>query len=135
MSKSPEPQLRTHVASLLVTAFVSGCGLGEHMSELPLPHAGAPEGSVARGRSLLAQYQCGSCHVIPSVEASRGTDGPPLAAFGRRSYIAGHVPNGPDTLAHWIVAPSSLVPGTTMPAMGVSQRDARDMAAFLLALE
>lgn len=84
---------------------------------------------------MLAQYQCGSCHVIPSVEASRGVDGPSLAAFGRRSYIAGHVPNGPDTLAHWIVAPSLIVPGTTMPSMGVSQPDARDMAAFLLALE
>jgi cytochrome c2 len=105
------------------------------MSELPLPHAGASEGNVERGRSLLAQYQCGSCHVIPSVEASRGVDGPSLAAFGRRSYIAGHVPNGPDTLAHWIVAPSLIVPGTTMPSMGVSQPDARDMAAFLLALE
>lgn len=128
-------RLRTRVATVLATAFVCGCGLGEHMSDLPLPHAGASGGSVARGQSLLAQYQCGSCHVIPSVEASRGTDGPPLAAFGRRSYIAGHVPNGPDALAHWIVAPSSLVPGTTMPSMGVSQRDARDMAAFLLALE
>ena len=126
---------RVHVALLLAAALTSGCGLGEHLSELPLPHAGASDGDVARGRSLLAQYQCGSCHIIPSAEASRGIDGPPLASFGRRSYIAGHVPNGPDTLARWIVAPSSLVPGTTMPSMGVSQRDARDMAAFLLALE
>lgn len=129
------PKRRAHVASLLATALVGGCGLGEHTSELPLPHAGASEVSVRRGQALLAQYQCGSCHVIPSVEASRGKDGPPLAAFGRRSYIAGYVPNGPDTLAYWIVAPSALVPGTTMPSMGVSQRDARDMAAFLLALE
>jgi len=28
-----------------------------------------------------------------------------------------------------------VVPGTTMPAMGVSPEDARDMAAYLLALE
>jgi len=53
---------------------------------------------------------------------------------GRRSYIAGEVPNGPDALARWIMSPQSLVPGTPMPDMGVSERDAQDMAAYLLSL-
>jgi len=38
-------------------------------------------------------------------------------------------------LARWIVAPSALVPGTTMPSMGVSDLDARDIASYLLSLE
>ena len=88
-----------------------------------------------RGRQLLAQYQCGSCHVIPEVAAARGQVGPGLAAFGRRSYIAGHVPNNVDALAHWIVEPAALAPGTAMPSMGVSMADARDMAVFLHALK
>jgi cytochrome c len=93
--------------------------------------AGRDAGDPVRGRQLLAQYQCGSCHVIPGVEAARGGFGPPLAAFGRRSYIAGRLPNRAATLAAWIVAPSVLVPSATMPAMGADLRDARDMAAYL----
>lgn len=111
-------------------AWLAGCDLGP----LPLPHAEASATQQALGRRLLAQYQCGSCHAIPGVEAARGQDGPPLEGFGRRSYIAGHVPNAPDALARWIVEPHALAPGTTMPAMGVAPDDARAMAAYLLAL-
>ena len=103
------------------------------------PAAQAPNWGLSaeaqRGRLLLAQYQCGSCHVIPEVAAARGQVGPGLAAFGRRSYIAGHVPNNVDALARWIVEPAALAPGTAMPSMGVSMADARDMAVFLHALK
>ena len=84
-----------------------------------------------RGQRLLAQYQCGSCHAIPGVAAARGMQGPSLEAFGKRSYIAGRIPNRADALARWISAPQSLVPDTAMPNMGVSNADARDMAAYL----
>lgn len=102
----------------------------------PAPPFRQPAGELGelraeRGRQLLAQYQCGSCHVIPDVAAARGTAGPPLTAFGRRSYIAGEIPNRPDTLSRWIMAPASLSAGTTMPSMGVNAVDAQDMAAFL----
>ncbi len=116
---------------LSIAVLAAGCKLGE----LDLPHAAAPPEQVLRGQQLLAQYQCGSCHAIPGVPAARGVVGPPLNAFGRRSYIAGHLPNVPQTLARWIVAPQALVPGTVMPAMGVGPRDACDMAAYLLTLE
>jgi len=84
-----------------------------------------------RGRRLLTQYQCGSCHVIPGVAAATGRSAPTLAAFGRRSYIAGQWPNEGDALVRWIIAPRSLVPDATMPAMGAGEADARDMAAYL----
>ena len=115
-------------ALLVLAVLAGGCTPEEQ-------HLRAPSAQRERGRLLLAQYQCGSCHTIPDVQAARGRTGPTLAAFGRRSYIAGHVPNGPEHLARWIVAPAALVPGTTMPAMGVSPEDARDIAAYLLALE
>ncbi|MBJ2154344.1 c-type cytochrome [Variovorax sp. IB41] len=119
------------LATLLLAALAGGCELGER----DLPYGNAPSAQRIAGQRLLAHYQCGSCHAIPDVPIAQGAAGPPLTAFGRRSYIAGRVPNRPDTLANWIVAPASLVPGTVMPAMGVSAADARDMAAYLLALE
>jgi len=84
-----------------------------------------------RGRRLLTQYQCGSCHAIPGVAGATGRSAPPLAAFGKRSYIAGQAPNEGDALVRWIVKPTSLVPEATMPAMGAGPVDARDMAAYL----
>jgi len=84
-----------------------------------------------RGRRLLTQYQCGSCHVIPGVASATGRSAPPLAAFGKRSYIAGQAPNEGDALVRWIIKPSAVVPQATMPAMGAGPVDARDMAAYL----
>lgn len=92
-------------------------------------------GSIERGRALLAQYQCGSCHAIPGVPASRGRVAQPLDAWRHRSYIAGRLPNRPELLAQWIAAPQALVPGTRMPSMGVSPADARLMAAYLFSLD
>ena len=93
---------------------------------------GAPADPAAtRGRQLLAQYQCGSCHAIPGVAASRGGVAASLDGFGRRSYIVGRFPNQPATLARWIADPAALSPATLMPDMGVSDADARAIAAYL----
>ena len=113
-----------------MTGLLSACS--DKPSQL---HAQQDPQQAARGKQLLAQYQCGSCHTIPGVAASRGTVGPTLQAFGRRSYIAGNVPNQPAALARWIVDPKALIPATTMPAMGVSPIDARAMAAYLHTLK
>lgn len=98
------------------------------------PARAAPMGDAQRGARLMAQYQCGRCHAIPGVEAANGRIGPPLKGFGARSYIAGQSPNEPARLVQWIIAPASLVPGTTMPALGAGEADARDMAAYLATL-
>jgi cytochrome c len=90
---------------------------------------------VERGRELLTQYQCGSCHTIPGVAGARGRVAQPLTQWRQRSYIVGRLPNRPEVLAQWIAAPQSLVPGTAMPSMGVAATDAQAMAAFLYSLE
>lgn len=90
---------------------------------------------VERGRSLLVQYRCGSCHTIPGVPASRGVVAAPLTGWSQRSYIAGRLPNKPDVLVRWIVEPQSLVPGTLMPDMGVSPEEAQAMASYLFSLD
>lgn len=91
-------------------------------------------GNAERGQRLLAQFQCGACHQIPNVPAARSYVGPSLAHMGKQSYIAGQFPNQPDTLVRWIVDPQSMLPGTLMPAMGVSPGQARDMVAYLYGL-
>ena len=97
--------------------------------------AGVQAAGFERGRQLLAQFQCGSCHSIPGVPSAGGRLAASLKAFGLRSYIAGRLPNRQDTLARWIEQPKALVPDTAMPAMGVSPAEAREMAAYLLELK
>ena len=89
-------------------------------------------GDPRRGEAAIAGYGCGSCHVIPGVNRARGMVGPPLTDFARRTYIAGHVFNTPNNLAAWIRRPDSVEPGTVMPTLGVTEQEARDIAAYLL---
>ena len=100
-----------------------------------LPAVAKDSDSVARGRALLAQYQCGACHAIPGVPSSRGEVAQPLTGWRHRSYIAGRLPNRPDVLVRWITDPQALVPGTRMPSMGVPPQDAQAMAAYLFSLD
>jgi cytochrome c len=98
------------------------------------PGAATTLGNPDRGARLISDYGCGSCHVVPGVSGARGLVGPPLTDFGRRSYIAGVLPNNADNLQHWIRDPQGVVPGNAMPDLGVSAVDARDIAAYLLTL-
>jgi len=120
-------QPRFAATSAVLFALLPGCGAA---------WAQAPDsGRVERGRALLAQYQCGTCHTIPGVASARGQVAQSLKAWSHRSYIAGRLPNRPDVLAQWIAAPQVLVPGTAMPSMGVAPADAQAMAAYLFSLQ
>jgi cytochrome c1 len=68
------------------------------------------------------------------VDGAVGLVGPPLIHFARRSYIAGELPNTGQNLIRWIRSPRSVEPGTDMPDLGVSESDARNMAAYLYTL-
>jgi cytochrome c1 len=91
-------------------------------------------GSATRGAALIVSYRCGSCHTIPGIRAANGVVGPPLFFFSRRTEIAGELPNTPNNLIHWIVDPKSVEPGTAMPALGLDESQARDIAAYLYTL-
>ncbi len=92
---------------------------------------GVTEGDAGRGLRLLRQFGCASCHVIPGVSAGMGRAAPSLEGIGRRVYLAGILPNSPANLAAWIRSPRSFDPLTAMPDLGVSESQARDMAAYL----
>jgi mono/diheme cytochrome c family protein len=82
----------------------------------------------------LRQHACTACHSIPGVTGPDIQVGPPLAGFGRRSLIAGRLPNTPDNLVRWIRAPQSIDPHSAMPDLGVSEAQARLMADYLMRL-
>jgi cytochrome c len=88
-------------------------------------------GDAARGRAAIDAYGCGSCHEIPGVRPANGTVGPSLEHWSMRRIIAGEVPNDPARLITWLTVPQSIEPGTAMPNMGVTDGQARDIAAYL----
>ena len=102
----------------------------------PGPRAG--EGihdSVRRGQRALSQYACNACHVIPGVTGSSPHVGPSLAGVARRDMIAGKLANTPEHMVRWLRHTHTVDPLTAMPEMGVSEQDARDIAAYLATLD
>jgi mono/diheme cytochrome c family protein len=91
-------------------------------------------GRPGRGRSVLQQYACITCHEIPGVVGASVPVGPPLAGMGTRSFIAGVLENTPDNMVRWLRTPQQFVPDGAMPNLGVTEQDARDVAAFLQSL-
>lgn len=98
------------------------------------PYQHVAGGEADRGKVAIRSLGCGACHVIPGIADAQGTVGPPLSAFGRRAFIAGEVPNTSASLVQWIEAPQSIEPATAMPNLGVSESQARDIAAYLYTL-
>lgn len=90
-------------------------------------------GDPGRGEALIRRYGCGGCHTISAAIGADGKVAPPLDQLRKRVYIGGVTQNSPNNLIHWIVSPRSLSPRTAMPATGVSEAEARDIAAFLYA--
>ena len=87
-----------------------------------------------RGRALIREAGCAACHTVPGVHDARGNVGPPLARFADRTYVAGMLRNEPRNLVTWLRHPQQVVPGNAMPDMGLDERDARDIAAYLYTL-
>jgi len=90
-------------------------------------------GDPSHAPALMRQYGCGGCHTIPGLSGADGQVGPPLADLRRRVYIGGVANNSPDNLVQWIVSPQSYSPRTAMPATGITEAEARDVAAYLYA--
>ena len=116
---------RLTLALLAVALPLAGCSRGRQTVDLP----GA---SADRGKQVIERVGCGACHAIPGIRMAGGRVGPPLGDFARRRTIAGKLANTPGDLTRWIHEPQAVVPGNDMPDLGLSQRQARDVAAYLL---
>lgn len=91
-------------------------------------------GEPARGASAILHYGCGYCHTIPGIRDADGLVGPPLGGIARRVYVAGVLQNNPQNLIRWIRNPQAVDPLTAMPNLGVTEIDARHIAAYLYTL-
>lgn len=92
-------------------------------------------GDPARGKEAITRYGCGSCHAIPGVPGAKGKVGPPLGGLVERGYLAGRLRNTPENLMSWVRHPQKHEPGNVMPEMGVTEEDARHIAAYLYSTE
>lgn len=92
------------------------------------------DADIARGRQLVVAKGCAACHAFPDVAWPRGGLGPSLAGFGRQGLIAGRLPNQPGTLLQFIRNAPAQIPGTAMPAIPMTDQEARDVTAYLLQL-
>lgn len=110
---------------IAVAALLCGCARTER--DRPV----VAGGDAARGRAALLARECGACHRIPGIPGAQGTAGPPLDDFAERLFIAGREPNRPDKLVAWIRNAPAIDPGTAMPDLGVTEAEARDIAAYL----
>jgi cytochrome c len=97
---------------------------------LPEPRLSSDR-EVASGRHLIASYGCGACHSIPGIPGADSMVGPPLDRFYERTYIGGEIPNTFDNLVEYIQDPEHIEPGTVMPDLGVTEAEAREIAAYL----
>jgi cytochrome c oxidase assembly factor CtaG len=116
------------LVAVIAAPLLSGCGKEE-------AHAAANfSGDARRGSDLIDKYGCGGCHDIPQIAGAHGNVGPPLTHVGTRTYLAGFIRNSPDNMALWIEDPQRILPGNAMPTMGIPEKDAKDITAFLYGL-
>lgn len=148
MTAMPAWDFRFSEADLwAVTAFVgylaelSPDAYRDVAARVPAPHPttlsadpGKSQPDPRRGEMALHQYACTTCHEIPGIVGADHPVGPSLAGIAVRRYIAGTLPNTPANLVAWIRSPGTIKPGTAMPDLQVSERDATDVAAFLSGL-
>ncbi len=132
MKKGVEPVptawREVRLIGMALTLFLPGC------KPPPEREQAMPLADPARGLTVIQRTGCGACHEIPGLFWPKGRLGPNLDGFSERTVIAGELPNRPDVLARWVRNAPSLIPGTSMPAVPMTEEDARDVAAYLYTL-
>jgi cytochrome c2 len=116
-------------AILAILVAAAGCTSGSKNFE---PATG---GDPQNGVATIRAYGCAACHDIPGVAMPGGRVGPPLTGFAKRAFIGGELPNTPENLERWIRDPHEVEKHTAMPTLGLTQKEARDVAAYLYTLD
>lgn len=82
-------------------------------------------------------YDCIDCHTIPGVKDKPGAiQHVSLDGVADRDRISREtIENTPENMVLYIQKPKSLNPLSTMPGLGGKERDARDIAAFMMTLD
>jgi cytochrome c1 len=128
MQRLPELDAAQYAGLMRQVPATPACGSERQGLPAQLP------GDAQRGQRALFQYACNACHSIPGVTGAPVHVGPPLAGIARRTLIAGTLANTQENLALWLRETQHVKPMTAMPQLGVSEQDARDIAAYLARL-
>jgi len=116
------------LSAVILAAALAGCDAAAPV------HLVIPGADPGRGRALIHAYGCGACHAIPGVRGARGRVGPSLADWSARKLLAGRLGNAPEHLVAWLLDPVAVNPRTGMPALGLDEAQARDIASYLYTL-
>ena len=90
---------------------------------------GVPDAKLCK--RALEQYACIGCHEIPGLVGPEARLGPTLHGIASRTMLGGVLPNSFDNMVLWLRSPQAFSRHSAMPTLGVTERDARDMAAHL----
>jgi cytochrome c len=123
---------RTRPALGAILALAAACG--DDAVAARRSAAALTGGDPERGATIMRKYGCQTCHTIPGVVGADGLVGPPLAGIASRSYVGGVLANTPENMVRWIRDPKGVDPLTAMPNTGVTESDARHIAAYLYTL-
>jgi mono/diheme cytochrome c family protein len=88
---------------------------------LPFQRTVPDRAAVARGESLYRRVGCVACHAPAEAPALSGS---PLPQMAEKWSL--------DGLRHFLLDPLATRPSGRMPAMGLSEREASDLAQYLL---
>ena len=83
----------------------------------------------------MKRYGCAACHTIPGLAGAQAHVGPTLSGFANRPVFARNVKNTPENVIRWVINPAQVERSATMPSVGVTQKDAKDIATYLYALK
>ncbi len=93
----------------------------------------APNGNRERGRKSFASKGCNACHAFerPATWQQRGQAPPQGAALAPDlSLLSARFQ--PEYVVPWLLGPKAIAPDTSMPQHGLTMREAKDIAAYLL---
>jgi cytochrome c oxidase subunit 2 len=94
-------------------------------------HSAVDSDGVSQGRVVFETTSCLDCHRVSGI-VGNGQFGPDLTHLMSRDTIAsGAALNTHENLRKWIQDPSSIKPGTTMPAFQLSDRQIDELTAYL----
>ena len=119
---------KTVLAGVAYACMLTGC------AREPSYEPTVPNASAEAGRELIAALECGACHVIPGVPGAWSHVGPTLKDYKKNVYVAGRYPNTPEVLIRFVQDAPSMSPNTAMPAIEMTQAQARDIVAYLYSL-
>ncbi len=81
--------------------------------------------AAPQGEELFTRKGCIGCHTLKGHEGAEGTMGPDLSKIGKE--------RDREDLLPWILDPQAQMPGSRMPTLGLSQKEAEALADYLLA--